>query len=240
ALRLFKSVDPGLVINLAAMTNVDECELNTDAAFRANTLTVQNIVDATKAHGLKPFFIHFSTDQLYDNRFPSTEENVVIQNHYSMTKYAGELALRSVPSMILRTNFFGRSTTENRKSFTDWMYNCTSEQGCLNLFDDVYFNPLHISTVCELLDVFIKRRKTGIFNLGSANGMSKAQFGAIFLSALGFDTNCIKPISVEENTKLIAKRPKFMLMNVSKLEKTFGITLPNLEDEIKKCDEEFN
>lgn len=238
--RLFKSVDPGLVVNLAAMTNVDECELNKDAAFRANTLAVQNVVDATKAHGLKPFFIHFSTDQLYDNPSPSIEENAVIQNYYSMTKYAGELALQSVPSMILRTNFFGRSATENRTSFTDWIYSSTSDKGCLNLFNDVYFNPLHISTICELLDVFIKRRKTGIFNLGSANGMSKAEFGALFLSALGFDTNCIKPISVEENTKLTAKRPKYMLMNVGKLEKAFSIKMPSLEDEIRKCVREFN
>ena len=81
ALKLFESVDPDLVVNLAAMTNVDDCELNRDAAFRANTLTVQNIVDATKAHGLKPFFIHFSTDQLYNSRSPSIEENVVILNH---------------------------------------------------------------------------------------------------------------------------------------------------------------
>ena len=236
---LISTTKPDFIINLSAMTNVDDCEKKMNSAFRANTLSVQNLADAIIKLRSSAFVIHFSSDQVYDNKIPSLENNVLIPNNYALTKYAAEMALSGSPAMVLRTNFFGKSHYGAKKSFTDWIYETVAQSNILTLFDDVYFNPLHMTTICELLVTFIANPKAGVFNLGSRNGMSKAEFGITFLKKLGLSDELVKAVSAEDADMLFAKRPKFMWMNVEKIEKSFGIQMPSLETDLDRCVMEY-
>ena len=54
---------PNVIINCAAMTNVDGCESDYDTAFKVNAMGVRNLAQAAKANGSK--FIHVSTDYVF-------------------------------------------------------------------------------------------------------------------------------------------------------------------------------
>lgn len=96
---------PDFIVNLAAATNVDECERKPNYAYLLNVKILENIVSWIQSKQSKAHLIHVSTDQVYDGKGPHLEENVELTNYYSFSKFTGELVARSVSSTVLRTNF---------------------------------------------------------------------------------------------------------------------------------------
>ena len=77
----------------------------------------------------------------------------------------------------------------------------------------------------------IEQQHPGIFNLGSKNGMSKRDFILALAEVFNLSTNnCEDALSTD--FKLKALRPKNMQMDSSKFERTFGVNLPDLKQEI--------
>src|SRR5688500_6698148 len=112
-------VEPQWIINLAALTDVDACELDPNAAYRANTVVNRHISVYLEEHPTC-WALGLSTDHVYDSATPSAEDRVVIRNVYAYSKVAGEFALGRQRATVLRTNFFGPSRC-SKLSFSDWV-----------------------------------------------------------------------------------------------------------------------
>lgn len=235
---MLETVVPDCVVNLVAATNVDECERSPQTAYLLNVRTVENLV-ASLATQKNVFLVHISTDQVYDSPGDSNEQNIHMTNTYALSKYAGELAALRMSAAVLRTNFFGLSRHPNRKSFSDWLLNNFIGGKEFTAFTDVAFTPLLMQTLSEAIDRVLRRQVAGVFNLGSHQGMSKADFAAVI--AQTFD---LPPIGMRLGTtvdvKLDAYRPKNMCMNSIKFERAFDMKLPRLIDEIKRLKGEIN
>lgn len=230
---LFNRVKPHIVVNLAALTNVDQCEDDINLAYLLNAKIVENIVSVTRKYALNTYLIHISTDQVYDKLGFNIEDSVNIKNNYAMTKYAGEIALSGTNSLILRTNFFGRSKVEGRTSISDWVYESLVNQKKIYVFQDIFFSPLSIDTLCEMIYLALEKKIIGLYNLGSSNGMSKADFAFNFSENLNFQSSCMIKCKSSDIDFLKAYRPKGMIMSSSKFERAVGIHMPKLIDEIK-------
>ena len=178
--RTLDQVRPEIIINLTALTNVDRCETHPQEAYLLNVKPVQNLSAWMKSTSTSCHLIQLSSDQLYDGVGPHLEGELTIRNHYAMSKLAGEFAAATVPSTTLRTNFVGRSHRAGRISFTDWLYDALRSRSRINVFDDVMFSPLAIETLCDCIERSIIERPLGLFNLGSRDGMSKADFAFAF------------------------------------------------------------
>ena len=230
--RFLDNSKPDIIINLVALTNVDRCETHLQDAYLLNVKTVENLSGWLKRTGQSCHLIHISTDQLYDGLGPHAEEELTIRNFYAMSKLAGELIAEKVPSTILRSNFVGRSLCEGRTSLTDWLFAALLDKSSVELFDDVMFSPLAIRTLCECIESCIVNKPLGIFNLGSQDGMSKADFAFAFAAALGLGSENFKRVSAKSIPRLIASRPSDMRMDCRRYEERMGIRLPYLQDEI--------
>jgi dTDP-4-dehydrorhamnose reductase len=230
---------PDLIINLAALTNVDRCETHPQEAYLLNVKTVENLCAWMKIADQACHLIHISTDQVYDGTGPNTENELNICNFYAMSKLASELVAGTVPSTILRTNFVGRSKCHGRASLTDWLFGALIDKTEVNVFDDVMFSPLSISTLCDCINHCIVNRTLGTFNLGSRNGMSKADFAFAFGGALGLEVTYLKRVSAKSNSALIARRPMDMRMNCGRFEAYMGASLPLLSEEIYRAADEY-
>ena len=236
---LLDQVAPTVIINLVGLTSVDLCQEQTNAAYLANCHTVENIAKWIRQSGLDCHLIQMSTDQVYDGIGPHSEEAVTVTNNYGFSKYAGELAAALVPSTILRTNFIGLSHAPNRVSITDWVFESLSSGSNIKVLDDVLFSPLSMKTLLVMIDLVIEKMPIGIFNLGSHNGMSKADFDFKFAACLGLETKTMTRVTTETATFLKAYRPKDMRLDCEKIEKELGIILPNLIDEIQLAAKEY-
>ena len=238
--EFFQKIKPTIIINLVGLTSVELCEERVDLAYLINTRTVENIVDWIYKSHTQCYLIHISTDHIYDGLSLSLENQVVLLNNYALTKYAGELAAARVFGVILRTNFVGRSKAMHRDSLSDWVYKSIIIGKSVNVLDDVYFSPLSIEYLIQMIEMVIRIKPTGIYNIGSHNGMSKANFDFCFAEELRLPTTCMNRINMGNANFLKAKRPKNMCMDSSKFERDLGVRLPNLRDLIKQIASEYD
>lgn len=237
--KLLGKIQADIIINLVGLTDVDLCEKQPNQAYLVNVRIVENIAGWIKQKKTSCHLVHISTDQVYDGVNLHAEELVTLTNYYAFSKYAGELAAASVPSTILRTNFFGRSHCAKRVSLTDWIFHSLSNNDSIQVFDDVLFSPLSMSTLSEMIELSVRNKLLGVFNLGSHDGMSKADFAYAFADELDLSTHAMKRTTTDQVTFLKTYRPKGMRMNSAKFENTLGIKLPQLKDEIKRVAKEY-
>jgi len=235
--RLVVDLAPDAIINLAAATDVDACEAVPGHAFAANVGVVETIV---RGLGGRPcsHLVHISTDQVYGGPGPHREDCVSPANVYGITKYVGELVAAAAGGTILRTNFVGRSGVAGRASLSDWIVGALRERRPITLFGDVFFSPLHVSSLCRFVELAAERRIPGVFNLGARGGVSKADFGLRLATLLGLDSTAVSIGSVAD-VDLKAKRPLDMTMQVDRFAEAFGCSLPTVGDEIRIVAEDY-
>lgn len=230
-----------IILNLAALANVDSCQQNPHEAYLANIKIPQNLAEISKKYGTK--IIHISTDHIYDNQTPSKEDEIVIKNVYAMSKFSGELALQSGAAqqntICLRTNFFGKSKT-TKPSFSDWIFKVFSENQNPTFFDDIFISSLHWSTLSAAIIRVIQNFKPGIYNIGAADSLSKADFALRTAKALGiYHTNYKITQDNSQGEPERAMRPKLMIMDSSLFANTFNFNLPTIDQEIAKLRKEY-
>mgnify|MGYP006081393001 CR=1 FL=1 len=236
---LFNQLQPDIVINLVALTNVDMCESDPKLAFSVNVYTLENIVTWIESTRPKCHLLQISTDQVYDGTGPHSEGNVMLSNYYAFSKYAAELVALRINSTILRTNFIGKSQCDERLSFTDWIYKSLLSDREIVLFNDVLFSPLSMKTLTEIICKVTHLKPHGIFNLGSRSGLSKSELGLLFAENLQLPTRGVKVSSIDDVSFIKTYRPKDMRMNVEKLEQCLDIQLPELADEINRLSGDY-
>ena len=232
---LLNKTKPDVIINSLGITNIEICNKNKKLAKKVNFEILKNLFNIKKRYNYKFWLIQISTDQLYDAisfKTKSREESKIkINNYYTKTKVQAERICELNKSLILRTNFFGKSIVK-KKSFSDWVLKSSERKKTFYLFKDIYFSPLRFITICRILKKIVQNNfdTNGIYNLGSKNGLSKLNFSLFFLKYLKIKNKNFRIASV--NKILKTKRSKNMLMNVEKFENTFKIKLPNLINEI--------
>lgn len=229
-----KQLQPDSVVNLAAATNVDQCEENPQWAFDANVGPLLALKRAASSADIYPHIVHISTDQLYDGTGPHSEDNVRPSNVYALSKLAAEFVVTGCPTTILRTNFFGLSRAQGRSSFSDWIVKSIKTNQQILLFDDVLFSAIHMETLCDFINMAITKEYRGTFNIGSSDGISKAQFALQLASRLSLDTSSLRIGSVKQ-LDFKARRPLDMRMNTTSFQQKFGVCPPTITAEISKA-----
>jgi dTDP-4-dehydrorhamnose reductase len=237
---MLEKVKPSVIINLVGLTSVERCQEQPNESYLVNTRTVENLAQWMRAAGSACHLVQISTDQVYDGPERHDETQVTLTNNYAFSKYAGELAALLVPSTVLRTNFVGRSKVDTRESLTDWVYNSMSGKKQVQVLQDVYFSPLSMATLVRMIALVIEQKPLGVFNLGSHEGMSKADFDFAFARELNLPTETMTRIDSAQAQFLKAYRPKDMRMDCSKIEQALGVTLPTLLEEIKNVAREYD
>ncbi len=237
--ELVNTFAPEVVVNLIGATNVDLCETDPLYAYEANVAVVENIARAIAAsRHPNVHLIHVSTDQLYDGSGVHCESRVRPINVYALSKYAGELAAMQCRVAILRTNFFGKSRSPSRQSFTDWLVKVWRSSEDFTLFDDVIFSALHMDTLCDVIHQSIRKEIEGVFNVGCRDSMSKAGFGVELAKLLKMPLDRAK-IGSSTGVILKARRPQNMSMDVQRIEAALNYQCPLMSTEIAHAAEEY-
>lgn len=230
--KYLKKNNPDTIINAIAVSDVEYCENNPIESLKINTILPKNL--SKWVNDNNRFLIHISTDHIYEGKFLKDENNnPMLKNVYASTKYFGEWYASKCKSTILRTNFFGKTIDYSTSSFSDWLCSKLESKKKLLLYDNVFFNPVHISTLVFIIEMIINNPKYGIFNVGSKNGISKYNFGKTLNEFKGSKNKKIIPIKYKVSENLI-NRPYDMRTNVSRFEKAYDLKLPQMKAEIKK------
>ncbi|MEG3618546.1 SDR family oxidoreductase [Magnetovibrio sp. PR-2] len=231
---LIAEVQPKIIIHTAALTDVDACERDQESAKRHNAHVVENLADLASKHEAK--LVYLSTDQVYSGESDSNSESRPAHpiNAYGKTKLEGEaFASKTQNHLIFRTNMFGPSRTPGRQSLSDFFIGKLKMGDELVLFNDMYFSPLHMKTLSQFVVEAIQKGLTGVYNLGSRNGLSKQAFCLSLAEHLGLEPVQYRSVSGRD-IEGRAPRPSNLCLDVSRIETDLGMQMPTLNSEIRK------
>ena len=122
---------------MTGLTDVEKCEKNPQKSYLSNVKIVENICNSILLIKKDCYFVHISTDHVYDGIGPHTEKDINLKNYYAFSKYASELVALKGNSIVLRTNFFGKSF--KNRGLTDWLYYSLRNKSKIKVFNDVLF-----------------------------------------------------------------------------------------------------
>jgi UDP-4-amino-4,6-dideoxy-N-acetyl-beta-L-altrosamine transaminase/dTDP-4-dehydrorhamnose reductase len=224
---------PDVVIHTAGLTDIEKCEENFALAKELNVELAKNVSKACKQNGVK--LVHISTDHLFEGskKFVTEDEVTNPLNIYAKTKLQAEeeVVENSKDAIIVRTNFFGWGTTY-RQSFSDLIISKLRSNESVELFSDVFFNPILIDELAKKTHHLIDINASGIFNIVSDERISKYQFGVKLALIFNLDRCLIKPISIDDKTNLV-KRPKDMSLSNYKYSENTNSSFKSLDEQLR-------
>jgi dTDP-4-dehydrorhamnose reductase len=232
--HFLNEIKPDILIHTAGITNVEQCELNPNEAFKINSIISGLLAKLSKKHDI--YFIHISTDHLFDGLLPFASEDTPVSplNEYGKSKALAEKLIlnENTSALILRTNFFGWGT-KYRVSFSDFIINSLNNKKKIILYDDVFFTPILIETFVDIAMQLIKKNIKGIINIVGNERITKYNFGVLLAKIFEFDTRYIIRGSIQDNKTLFI-RPYDMSLSTKKIHDLLDISLPILDKQFCK------
>jgi dTDP-4-dehydrorhamnose reductase len=237
--RIVDEYKPEVIVHTAAMANVDLCETQPEAAYRLNALLPGQIAQIAQGAGIQ--LVHISTDAVFDGKHGHyNEEDVPAPlGVYARSKLEGEhLVLEHHPgALVARVNFYGWSLGGQR-SLAEWFFNNLYSGASIKGFTDVFFCPLLVNDLVELLLRMVDLRLSGIYHVVSSECTSKYAFGQAIARRFGLNEKMIRPTSVNEGGLVAARSPDLSL-STAKLSRILGIPLPKQEEGIRRFYQQY-
>ena len=231
-----RSMKPDVIVNAAAYTQVDRAEEEPEKARVVNAAAPG--VMAEEAERLGAYFIHYSTDYVFDGKkgIPYNEEDSPNPiNVYGQTKLEGEQAIARSGAfyLILRTSWiYGL----RGKNFLLTMLRLAAEKDELRIVEDQHGCPTWCRMLAEATGHILARGRTGwpwgIYHAAAKGQTSWFGFAQAILAHqdLGGRPNPpVIPISSREFAPQ-ALRPENSVLSSEKLTGKLGISMPNWED----------
>ena len=201
---------PDVIINCAALTNVDGCEKMWDLAYKINAIGPRNLAIAATAVGAK--LVHVSTDYVFagTERTPRTEFDTPDPiSAYGKTKLEGEQFVRQFAEkfFILRTAWlYG-----DGKNFVKTMVRVAKTHDEVSVVCDQFGSPTSAVELAKMIHFLEGTDNYGIFHATCEGETNWADFTEAFYAKLGI-TAKVNHITSEEYAKMnpeAAKRPAY-------------------------------
>jgi len=228
-------IAPCLIINCAAYTAVDKAESENELANILNFKAV-DLISKWSSNNRKKL-IHISTDYVFDgnSEIPLKEGAVTSPiNFYGLTKLEGEkICLKNdLNSIIIRTSWVYSSFGNN---FVKTMRNLMEKRDSLSVVNDQLGSPTYAADLAEAILTIVNYKKwtAGVYHYSNEGNISWFDFANDIKHFSNSKTQIIG-ISTEEYPTS-AKRPKYSLLDKTKIKETYNIKVPNYKYSLKKC-----
>ncbi len=239
---------PDCIINTAATTNVDACELEPESATLINVTSVQYMVGALeelqyKRKDYQPHLIHLSTDFIFDGSHgPLTEdEEPNPLSHYARTKLEAENIIRSskLHWAIARTMLvYGIVDNASRSNIVLWAKQNLEQGKTINVVDDQFRTPTLAEDLADGCILIAMKKAEGVYNISGKDFMSILELVYRVADHYKLDRSLIKP-SRSVDIKQPAKRPPKTGFVIEKARKELGYEPHTFEEGMRMMDEQL-
>jgi len=248
--EVFCQVNPSLVINATAYTNVEKAEDEPEKALEVNSKSVGNLAGLCSKNNVP--LIHISTDYVFDGTkdgYYQETDSVNPINSYGKSKLAGEQAVIANTGryVILRTSWvFGR----HGKNFVKTMLNLFKSRDELTVVSDQIGGPTFagdiasaILRIAEVLESRPDFSDWGIFNFSGKEDVSWFEFAKSIYEASRHKQLITKDVSIKpipaSMFKTKAARPQNSKLDLSKIKNVFDISASDWKSEIDNYIEHY-
>lgn len=212
---VIEKVKPDFIMHIAAMTNIDQCEIEKDLAMKINAKATEII--SKQAARQNAFLLYVSTDYVFDGQHSMKKESDTPNpiDFYGKTKLEGEKAVMNSasPWCIARTSTpFG--IHPSKYNFPTWVAKNLSEKKEIRIVTDQHTSPTYVPNLSRMLIELTKRQVSGIIHVAGATRISRYDMAELVADKLSLDKTFLKPASINDMSWK-AKRPKDSSLDVS-------------------------
>ncbi len=215
---------PTHVVHTAAMTNVDECELNQDDCWEQNVTAVQHLVAACAAHNIH--LTHLSTDFIFSGKAgPLTEEAVPAPvNFYGASKLAAEQLVQAStgPWAIARTVLvYGVAHRYGRTNLVLWVRDALRAGKPIKVVDDQWRTPTLVEDLAQGCWLLARQSARGIYHLSSDELLTPHAMALQVAAYFGLDESLITKVDASTFAQP-ARRPARTGFVIAKARRELG------------------
>jgi dTDP-4-dehydrorhamnose reductase len=240
---IVRNSKPNVIINAAAFTAVDKAESESARVKQINTDSVAILAHEARSHNA--LLIHYSSDYVFDGKKhePYTESDIANPlNVYGVSKLEAESAIAHgcYKYLIFRTSWLHSARGNN---FIKTILNLSKFRNELNIVDDQLGSPTSAELVADVTLIALHSylhltptdadRVFGLYHLTAQGATTWYEYGRFVLKSaqeMGMNyklnINNLKPVSSVEYSSS-AVRPSNSQLDCRKLQKTFGVNLPD-------------
>ena len=217
-----------LLINCAALTNVDYCESHREEAFVVNAEAPPLLAEIANEKSAK--LVHFSTDYVFDGKKtdPYVEEDKAVPlSVYGESKLEGERRVLEVSSqhLVVRLSWiFG----PDKPGFIDQIIQRARENDVVTAVADKFSAPTYTIDVANWLRLAIDKSANGILHLANNGGCSWqewAQYAIDVCRSLGIPLKAkrVEAVSLADMKNFVAQRPVHTVLSTAKFAALTGV-----------------
>ena len=202
---------PDVIIHTAAMTNVDQCEMEKDQCWKLNVTEVENLILTCRKHNV--FLEHLSTDFIFDGTSgPYKEEDLPNPvSFYGWSKYAAEKLVESsdIRWAITRTILvYGIAHDMSRSNIILWVKKSLEEGKSIKVVTDQFRTPTLAEDLAEGCFLIAKKEATGIFHISGKDFLTPYEMAIMTADYFNLDKSFISPTDASSFTQPARRPPR--------------------------------
>lgn len=235
-----ESVQPTVLINVAAYTDVDGCESNVEEAFLVNSEGMSHIAQGVRRCGARA--IYLSTDYVFDGKknLPYVEEDSPSPlNTYGHSKLRGEEVTLELGEngLVIRTQWlyglYGRNFVTAILQQVREKLKAPERNRHLTIVNDQIGSPTYTVDLSQVIVRLVQRKASGIFHVTNQDTCSWYEFGKTILKCLNLQGIDVIPISSSQLNRK-APRPLYSVLSSEKLRREMGVRLRPWTEALKE------
>ena len=227
---------PECVIHAAAMTQVDECQLNQEKAEAINVLATASLLSLAEEYSR--YFLYVSTDFVFDGMKGNYKETDAVNpiNWYGFTKMQAEAITQTstIPWAIARTCLvFGNRINESGNNIISWVKKNLENATPIKLVNDQWRTPSFAEDLAAGLLLMIEKQSGGIYHLSGKDRLTPYAMALETADFLKLDPAVLEPVETV-SFQQAAKRPLLTGLDISKSIKDLGFAPKSFKEGLRK------
>jgi dTDP-4-dehydrorhamnose reductase len=229
---ILRFTKPDVIINTAAMTQVDDCETQQDACWKVNVTAVEHLVRCCQA--LHIHLIHLSTDFIFDGSHGPLDEDAQPNpvNYYGESKLESERIIRDSSTLwtIVRTVLvYGITSDISRSNIVLWVKDSLEQQKNIQVVNDQWRTPTLAEDLAEGCYLAARKRAKGIYNISGKDFLTPYDIAIRTAEFFKLDKSLI---SATDSNQFVqpARRPLKTGFIIDKARKELGYEAHSFEE----------
>jgi dTDP-4-dehydrorhamnose reductase len=228
----FEAVEPDVVVNCAAMSDVTACDEDRNRAWATNARAVKRL--AKHCTDRRAHLIQVSTDFVFNGKRGPYDEDARPDpvNYYGRTKLAAENALREVGvpdwTVVRTVLLYGTGAALSRSNIVQWMMEQLAAGETIHVVTDQHRTPTYVPDLADGIARVIDRDATGIYHMSGREMVTIHELAETVAEVFDFDPSLIDPVPTSYFDDAVA-RPEKTGFLILKAESELGYSPRSLE-----------